>query len=396
MEPLTLTEKHVLSHRINAIKPSPTLAVSAKATEMKRAGKPVLSLSVGEPDFPTPQNIIEAAVVAMNNQQTRYTAVEGTLELRTAIANKLKKDNRLSYTPSQITVSSGGKQGIFNLMGALLNPGDEVLIPAPYWVSYPDMAMIFEAKPVIIPGDAEHRLKITPELLEQYMTPKSKLLILNSPSNPTGVAYTEAELKALGQVLLKHPHVYILTDDIYEKILWNGTFCNILNACPELYERTIVLNGVSKAYAMTGWRIGYSAGPEALIKAMTKLQSQSTSNACSISQAASIAALSGDQRFITSMSAVFKERHDYFTHALNQIPGFKALEADGAFYAFVNIQGAMQKRGFKDDLSFSNWMLEEGLVAGVPGSAFGMDGYIRFSFACSMEELTEAVERMTI
>lgn len=385
----------MLSHRINAIKPSPTLAVSAKATEMKRAGKPVLSLSVGEPDFPTPQNIIEAAVVAMNNHQTRYTAVEGTLELRTAIAQKFKQDNHLDYKPSQITVSSGGKQGIFNLMGALLNPGDEVLIPAPYWVSYPDMAMIFEAKPVIIPGDAAHRLKITPTLLEQYITPKSKLLILNSPSNPTGVAYTEPELKALGDVLLKHPHVYILTDDIYEKILWNGKFCNILNACSELYERTVVLNGVSKAYAMTGWRIGYSAGPEALIKAMTKLQSQSTSNACSISQAASIAALSGDQSFITSMSKVFKERHDYFTNALNHIPGFKALEADGAFYAFVNIKEAMQTRGFKDDLSFSNWMLEEGLVAGVPGSAFGMDGYIRFSFACSMEELTEAVARMT-
>ena len=385
----------MLSQRINAIKPSPTLAVSAKAIEMKRSGKAVVSLSAGEPDFPTPDHIKAAAIAAIHNNQTRYTAVEGTMELRTAICQKLKTDNNLDYTPAQISVSNGGKQGVFNCMGVLLNPGDEVLIPSPYWVSYPDIALLFEAKPVIIPGDPSARLKITPELLERYITPKSKLLLLNSPSNPTGVAYTEAELKALGEVLLKHPQLYILTDDIYEKILWNGSFFNILMACPELYARTIVLNGVSKAYAMTGWRIGYCAGPIELIRAMNKLQSQSTSNACSISQAASIAALIGDQQCIPMMNKAFQSRHDYFVNGLNQIRGFKALHADGAFYSFVNIQETIQAQGFNDDISFSNWMLEEALVAGVPGSAFGMEGYIRFSFACSMEELSTALTRMT-
>lgn len=384
----------MLSERIKAIKPSPTLAVAAKAIEMKRAGKPVLSLSTGEPDFPTPEHIKAAAVEAMRKNQTYYTAVEGTLELREAISRKFKTENQLSYSPTQITVSNGGKQGIFNLMGALLNPGDEVLIPAPYWVSYPDMALVFGAKPVIIPGDPAVRLKITPQLLEQHITAKSKLLILNSPSNPTGVSYCAEELKALGDVLLKHPQLYILTDDIYEKILWNGTFTNIVMACPELYDRTIILNGVSKAYSMTGWRIGYSAGPEVLIKAMTKLQSQSTSNPCSISQAAALAAISGDQSFCTMMTEDFKKRHDYFKDALNQIPGFQCLEADGAFYAFVNIEEAMKIKGFKDDLSFSAWLLDNAFVAGVPGSAFGKEGYIRFSFACALDNLTEAIKRM--
>lgn len=384
----------MLSNRINTIKPSPTLAVNSKAIEMKRAGKPVISLSAGEPDFPTPDHIKAAAIEALHKNQTYYTAVEGTLELRNAIVAKFKNDNQLTYTPAQISVSNGGKQGIFNLMGAILNPGDEVIIPAPYWVSYPDIAILFGAKPVIIPGDAAFRLKITPELLERYITPQTKLLILNSPSNPSGVAYSAEELKALAQVLLKHPRIIVLSDDIYEKVLWNGTFANILMVCPELYERTVILNGVSKAYSMTGWRIGYSAGPEALIKAMNKLQSQSTSNACSISQAASVAALNGDQGFPKMMTESFKKRHDFFTGALNQIPGFKVLQADGAFYAFVNIMDAMRAKGFKDDISFSSWMLDEGLVAGVPGSAFGMDGYIRFSFACAVAELEEALVRM--
>lgn len=384
----------MLSERIKAIKPSPTLAVGAKAIEMKRAGKPVLSLSTGEPDFPTPEHVKAAAVEAIQHNKTYYTPVEGTLELREAICQRFKSDNQLVYTPSQITVSSGGKQGIFNLMGALLNPGDEVLIPAPYWVSYPDMALIFGAKPVIIPGDPQARLKITPALLEQHITSKSKLLIFNSPSNPSGVSYCAEELKALSEVILKHPQLWVLTDDIYAKVQWNGTFTNILMVCPELYERTVVLNGVSKAYSMTGWRIGYSAGPEAIIKAMTKLQSQSTSNPCSISQAASIAALTGDQSFPAMMTQAFKQRHDDFTTALNKIPGLKCLEADGAFYSFVNIQGAMAAKGFKDDLTFSNWLLEEAYLAGVPGSAFGMEGYIRFSFACSTDILKEAVVRL--
>jgi len=361
---------------------------------MKKAGKPVISLSAGEPDFPTPEHIKAAAIDAIHQNQTRYTAVEGTLELRTAIVNKLQRDNQLSYSPAQISVSNGGKQGVFNCMGVLVNPGDEVLIPSPYWVSYPDIALLFGGKPVIIPGDPQKRLKITPELLQAAITSKSKLVILNSPSNPTGVAYDERELKALAEVLLAHPQLYILTDDIYEKIIWNACFANILMVCPELYERTIVLNGVSKAYAMTGWRIGYCAGPLEIIKAMNKLQSQSTSNACSISQAASVAALSGDQDCIQVMNQAFQARHDYFTKGLNKIPGFKALAADGAFYSFVDIKAAMQTHGCKDDISFSNWMLEEALVAGVPGSAFGMDGYIRFSFACSKEELETALQRM--
>jgi aspartate aminotransferase len=384
----------MLSNRINAIKPSPTLQVTAKAAELKRQGLPIISLSAGEPDFPTPDHIKAAAIEAIHQNKTRYTDVQGIPELREAICAKLKRDHDLDYSIDAISVSSGAKQAIFNLMGVLLNPGDEVLIPAPYWVSYPDMALLFDAKPVIIESHAENRLKITPAALEAALTPRSKLLILNSPSNPSGVAYSKAELKALGAVLLKHPQVVICSDDIYEKVMWAGEFANIVMAEPALKDRTIVINGLSKAYAMTGWRMGYAAGDLKLIKAMNKLQSQSTSNACSISQYASIAALNGDQNCLHPMVAAFKSRHDYLFKEINRIPGMNMLAADGAFYAFVNVQDLIKQNGFTDDIAFSNMLLEKAYLAGVPGSAFGAPGYIRFSYATSMAELEIAVARL--
>ncbi len=384
----------MLSHRINAIKPSPTLQVTAKAAELKRQGLPIISLSAGEPDFPTPDHIKAAAIEAIHQNKTRYTDVQGIPELREAIAAKLKRDHQIDYTIDAISVSSGAKQAIFNLMGVLLNPGDEVLIPAPYWVSYPDMALLFDAQPVIIQSEAKDRLKITPASLEAAITPRSKLLILNSPSNPSGVAYSKAELKALAEVLLKHPEIVICSDDIYEKVMWSGEFANILMAEPALKNRTILINGLSKAYAMTGWRMGYAAGPLELIKAMNKLQSQSTSNACSISQYASIAALNGDQSCLIPMVAAFKTRHDYLFQEINRIPGMEMLAADGAFYAFVKVQDLMSQHGFNDDISFSNMLLEKAHLAGVPGSAFGAPGYIRFSYATSMTELETAIARL--
>jgi aspartate aminotransferase len=384
----------MLSHRINAIKPSPTLQVTAKAAELKRQGLPIISLSAGEPDFPTPEHIKAAAINAIHQNKTRYTDVQGIPELRSAIAAKLKRDHELEYGIDAISVSSGAKQAIFNLMGVVLNPGDEVLIPAPYWVSYPDMALLFDAKPVIIQSHAQDRLKITPAALEAALTPRSKLLILNSPSNPSGVAYSKAELAALAAVLMRHPQVLICSDDIYEKVMWAGEFANIVMAEPALKNRTIVINGLSKAYAMTGWRMGYAAGPIELIKAMNKLQSQSTSNACSISQYASIAALNGDQSCLVPMVAAFKTRHDYLLKEINRIPGMEMLAADGAFYAFVNVQGLMAEHGFTDDIQFSNMLLEKAHLAGVPGSAFGAPGYIRFSYATSMAELETAITRL--
>ncbi len=384
----------MLSNRINAIKPSPTLQITAKAMELKRQGLPIISLSAGEPDFPTPHHIKEAGIQAIRDNKTRYTELQGIPELRMAICDKLMRDHGLAYTIDCLSVTSGAKQAIYNLMGAVLNPGDEVLIPAPYWVSYPDMALLFEAKPVFVMGDAENRFKLSPEALERAITPKSKLLILNSPSNPTGVTYTHKELAALGEVLKKHPQVLICSDDIYEKVLWEGTFSNLPMATPELKDRTIVVNGVSKAYAMTGWRIGYAAGDKAIIGAMNKLQSQSTSNACTISQYASLAALTGDQSCLPPMVAAFKARHDYLYTELNRIAGLAMLRAEGAFYAFVDVRGLMKRFGFTNDLQLSDLLLDKIHVAGVPGSAFGMDGFIRFSFATSMDELTAVVSRL--
>ena len=324
-----------LSKRVQLIQPSPTLAVAAKAKELKAQGRDIVGLGTGEPDFDTPDHIKQAAIQAINEGATKYTAVDGTPELKEAVINKFKRDNGLTYEPNQILVSSGGKQSFYNLCQALLNPGDEVIIPAPYWVSYPDMALLAEAQPVIIETDIEQHLKITPEQLKNAITEHTRLFVINSPSNPTGVAYTKDELKALGEVLKEYPKVVIATDDMYEHILWEeGSFTNILNACPELYDRTIVLNGVSKAYSMTGWRIGYAGGPANLIAAMKKIQSQSTSNPAAPSQAAATEALNGDQSCIKPMLDAFKKRHDYLLAELNSIDGITCLPSDGTFYAF--------------------------------------------------------------
>ncbi|MDF2939962.1 MAG: pyridoxal phosphate-dependent aminotransferase [Gammaproteobacteria bacterium] len=385
-----------LSARILNIKPSPTLGITAKAAELKRQGRDIISLSIGEPDFDTPEHIKMAAIKAIEAGQTKYTAVEGTLELRQAICAKLKQDNHLDYSPKQILVSSGAKQSIYNLLGAILNPGDEAIIPAPFWVSYPDMVVLFEGKPVIVPTKLENRLKLSPDELEAAITPKTKLVMLNSPSNPTGVAYTKNELASLAEVLKRHPQVLICSDDIYEKIWWlDEAFSNILMVCPELYDRTIVVNGVSKSYAMTGWRIGYAAGPLDIITAMNNLQSQSTSNACSISQAAATTALNGDQNCLGPMVKAFKEKHDFMIEQLNSIPGFMPLAADGAFYVFVNIDKAIQNlSGIDNDVQFAEYLLDKADVAVVPGSAFGLDGYIRISYATSLEKLKLAMQRI--
>ncbi|WP_301332385.1 pyridoxal phosphate-dependent aminotransferase [Thalassolituus hydrocarboniclasticus] len=384
-----------LSDRVQQIKPSPTLAVTNRAAELKAAGKDIIGLGAGEPDFDTPEHIKQAAVEAINNGFTKYTAVDGTPGLKKAIINKLQKDNGLSYEANQILVSCGGKQSFFNLALAYINPGDEVVIPAPYWVSYPDMVVIAGGVPVVIETDESTRFKITAEQLEASITANTKLVVLNSPSNPSGVAYTADELKALGAVLKKHPQIMIATDDMYEYIWWaDFAFENILTVCPELYDRTIVLNGVSKAYSMTGWRIGYAAGPAKLIGAMKKVQSQSTSNPTSISQVAAEAALNGGRDCVLPMVEAFKERHDYVVKTLNEIPGFSCIPADGAFYAFPNVKGAMDKAGIDNDVDFAEKLLLEAGVALVPGSAFGSPGYMRLSFATSMKTLEDALNRI--
>ncbi len=382
------------SQRVQMVKPSPTLAVTAKAAELRAAGHDIIGLGAGEPDFDTPEHIKAAAVKAIAEGKTKYTAVDGTTELKQAIIDKFKRDNGFEYGQSQILVSCGGKQSFFNLALALLNKGDEVIIPAPYWVSYPDMVVIAEGVPVIVEAGLENRFKITPEQLEAAITDKTRLVVLNSPSNPTGTAYNRKELEALGNVLKKYPEVMIATDDMYEHILWTEEpFCNILMVCPELYDRTIVLNGVSKAYSMTGWRIGYAGGPEWLIKNMKKIQSQSTSNPCSIAQAAAVEALNGSQDCVKEMVKVFKKRHDYVVGRLNQLPGVSAIEGDGTFYAFADFSEAMKKLGFAKDTDLAALFLEKG-VALVPGSAFGSDGCMRLSFATSDEALEKALDRL--
>lgn len=392
----TAVSNSALSDRVQLIKPSPTLAVTNKANELKAAGKDIIGLGAGEPDFDTPQHIKDAAIKAINDGQTRYTAVDGTPALKKAIISKFKRENNLSYEANQILVSSGGKQSFFNLSLAMINPGDEVIIPAPYWVSYPDMVLIAQGKPVILETNLESRFKVTPEQIENAITPKTKALVLNSPSNPTGIAYSLDELKAIGEILKKHPDIYVVTDDMYEHILWTGgDFINILNACPELYDRTFVLNGVSKAYSMTGWRIGYAAGPEKIIGAMKKIQSQSTSNPCSISQAAAAEALNGPQDCVKQMVSAFKKRHDYLVDALNTIPGVECIKGDGTFYAFPNFQGAIDaKPEINNDVEMAEFILSEAGVALVPGSAFGAAGCMRLSFATSMETLEEAINRL--
>ncbi|PTQ80530.1 aspartate aminotransferase [Nitrosospira multiformis] len=390
-----------LSKRVQAIKPSPTLAVTARAARLKAEGKDIIGLGAGEPDFDTPQHIKDAAVAAIHRGFTKYTAVGGTPGLKNAIIAKFKRENGFDYTAGQILVSCGGKQSFFNLTLSVINPGDEVIIPAPYWVSYPDIVLIAEGKPVIVEAGIEQGFKITADQLEQAITPKTRMFVINSPSNPSGGVYTLDELKALGEVLLRHPHILIATDDMYEHILLSdGKFVNILNACPALYPRTVVLNGVSKAYAMTGWRIGYCAGPAHIITAMENVQSQSTSNPASISQVAAETALNGDQSCITPMVEAFRQRNRFVTDALNGIAGIRCLLSEGAFYAFADAREAIARlhgNGMikdRSDITFSEYLLEQGGVAVVPGSAFGSEGYIRLSFATAMSNLESALGRM--
>ncbi|MDQ7090700.1 MAG: pyridoxal phosphate-dependent aminotransferase [Methylococcales bacterium] len=385
-----------LSNRVNAVKPSPTLAITARAAQMRAEGKDIIGLGAGEPDFNTPEHIKAAGIKAIESGFTRYTAVDGIASLKQAIITKFKRDNGFDYQANQILVSCGGKQSFFNLAQALLNPEDEVIIPSPYWVSYPDMVLLAGAVPVMIRTSQAQNFKITPAQLRGAMTSKTRLFVINSPSNPTGVAYTEEELKALADVLLDFPNVIIATDDMYEHILWKkGTFVNILNACPALYERTLVLNGVSKAYAMTGWRIGYAAGPVAIIKAMSKIQSQSTSNPTSISQVAAEEAINGDQSCIDTMMVEFKKRHDFVVAELNKIDGFECLSTDGTFYVFPKIEAVIERLdGIKNDLDFAEYLIEKAGVAIVPGSAFGCPGHMRISIATSMENLENALIRI--
>lgn len=384
-----------LAQRVTRIKPSPTLAVTAKAGELKAQGKDVLSLGAGEPDFDTPQHIKDAAHQAIRDGKTKYTPVGGTPAMKQAIIDKMARDNGLTYTAKQVLASCGGKQSCYNLCQALLNDGDEVLIPAPYWVSYPDMVLLADGIPVTMPTTAATRFKITPEQLEAAITPRTRMLWLNSPSNPSGMAYSKAELTALGEVLLRHPQVIIASDDMYEKILWTGEpYSNIINACPALYDRTVIIHAVSKTYSMTGWRLGWACGPQQLITAMADIQSQSTSNPTSISQAAAVAALNGDQGCVDEMVTAFKRRHDALVADLNTVPGVTCPSGDGTFYVFPNVEGLMAKLGCKTDLELSDRLLDEALVAVVPGSAFGSPGHLRLSFATSDAVLKGSVERL--
>ncbi len=384
-----------LSDRVNAIKPSPTLAVTNKAAELKAAGRDIIGLGAGEPDFDTPQHIKDAAITAINSGFTKYTAVDGTAGLKKAIIAKFKRDNNLDYAPNQILVSCGGKQSFFNLALAFINKGDEVIIPAPFWVSYPDMVIIAEGKPVIVKCPEEQRFKITAAQLEAAITPQTKLVVLNSPSNPTGMIYTKQELTELADVLRRHPQVYIASDDMYEPIRWTDEpFYNIVNVAPDLYDRTFVLNGVSKAYAMTGWRIGYAAGPAKVINAMKNVQSQSTSNPTSISQVAAEAALNGPQDVLQPMIAAFKRRHDLVVKGLNDIKGISCLPADGAFYAYASVRPLIRALGLTSCTEFADWLLEKTGVAVVPGDAFGLGGYMRISYATADEVLVDALNRI--
>ncbi len=385
-----------LSDRVQAVKPSPTLAITARAAALRAAGKDVIGLGAGEPDFDTPDHIKAAAIEAINNGFTKYTPVDGTASLKQAVIDKFKRDNGFDFGAEQILVSCGGKQSFFNLVQAMLNPGDEVIILAPYWVSYPDMVLLADGKPVIIDAGADQAFKITAEQLDAAITARTRLFVINSPSNPTGMAYSHDELAALGEVLRKHPQVVVATDDMYEHILWPGTsFVNILNVCPDLADRCLVLNGVSKAYSMTGWRIGYAAGPTAIIKAMKKIQSQSTSNPTSISQVAAEAALNGPQQCIADMLVHFKRRHDYVVDRLNDLPGVDCLKTDGTFYVFPSVAGLVAAiDGVDDDLALSEYLIEHAGVALVPGTAFGLSGHARISIATSMDNLEKALDRI--
>lgn len=378
-----------------AVKPSPTGAVLALATRLKAEGRDLISLGAGEPDFDTPQHIKDAANAAIEAGATKYTPIDGTAELKAAIQRKFQRENQLDYDPKQIVVTSGAKQALFNLCLALLGPGDEAIIPAPYWVSYPDMVRLAGAEAVVIEAGIDEDFKIRPAQLEAAITPATRLLILNSPSNPTGASYSGEDLAALGAVLEQYPGVVVVSDDIYEHIHWaEQPFISFATACPGLVDRVVTTNGVSKAYAMTGWRIGYAAGPAELIAAMATIQSQSTSNPCSISQAAAVAALDGDQACVAEMTRAYRERHDFIVGALNDIPGFRCRAGEGTFYAFPEISAAIAAKGMASDVDFVEYLLNEADVACVPGSAFGAPGYLRISFACSMAELEESARRI--
>ena len=386
----------ILSNRVQKIKPSATLAVNDKAKQLKAQGVEIVSMGSGEPDFDTPVNIQKAATQAIGTGETRYTAVDGTPKLKKAICEKFKRENGLDYSDNEVMVSSGGKQVFYNLCQAILSKGDEVIIPTPYWVSYPDITILADATPVFIEAGLDQEFKITSEQLESSINANTKLFVLNSPSNPTGAVYTKSEIESLGAVLERHPHVNVISDDIYEHIRWeDDEFVNIAMACPNLKDRTIILNGVSKAYAMTGWRIGYAAGPEDIIKAMKKIQGQSTSNPSSISQAAALEAISGDQSFINMMVEAFERRHNFLVDSLNAIDGIECPQSRGAFYSFPRVQGLIDRLGLKDDVEFSTYCLDKISLALVPGSAFGAPGYVRLSFATSMDNLKLAIERLS-
>jgi len=389
----------IISNNLNKIKPSPTIAVTQKARELKAAGKDVIGLGAGEPDFDTPDNIKEAAIKAIRDGDTKYTAVDGTPALKKAIVDKFKRENNLDYDLDQITVGAGGKHVIYNAMMATLNEGDEVIVPAPYWVSYPDMVLLAGGTPIILECDEKQGFKLSASELDKAITPKTKWIILNSPSNPTGACYSESDIKELSKVLIKHPHVYILSDDIYEHVVYEGFKFFTVAQIKELKNRVLTMNGVSKAYSMTGWRIGYAAGPKEIIKAIAKIQSQSTTNPSSISQAAAVEALNGQQDFIKERAKSFQERRDFVVKALNQINGIECLNPDGAFYVFPSCKGLIGKKDpngnvLNNDSDFVKSLLENSGVAVVQGSAFGLEGFFRISYATSMENLIKALEKI--
>ena len=390
----------ILAKRLNVIKPSPTIAVTTKAAELKAAGRDIIGLGAGEPDFDTPDFIKDAATIAMKKGDTKYTAVDGTPALKDAIVGKFKRENGLNYKRENITVGTGGKQVLYNALMASVNPGDEVIIPAPYWVSYPDMTLLAEGTPVFVKCPESNRFKLKAEDLEKAITPQTKWLILNSPSNPTGAAYTRAEMKALTDVLLKHPHVWIMTDDIYEHLTYDGfEFTTVAQVEPKLIDRTLTVNGVSKAYAMTGWRIGYAAGPKELIKAIAVIQSQSTSNPSSISQAAAVAALNGDQSFLTGWIDIYQKRRDLVVGMLNKAEGITCPTPEGAFYVYASCAGCIGKETpdgkiIGNDTDFVSYLLESVGVACVQGEAFGLSPYFRISYATSDKALEDACGRI--
>lgn len=383
----------LLAHKLDRIKPSATVQINNKVLNLIAKGRRIIKLNIGEPDFDTPEHVKEAAITAIRAGETKYTQVDGTPKLKAAIIDKFKRENDLHYDPAQIIVSTGAKQSLYNLFLSVLNPGDEVIIPAPYWTSYPDMVKLCDGTPIIAETQSADHHKLSADVLRAHITDKTKLLILNSPSNPTGRAYSREALVELGEVLRQHPNILVVSDDIYEHIYWaNEPFCNIAMACPELYKRIIIVNGPSKVYAMTGWRIGYAAGDEAIIKAMTKCQSQSTSNPCSISQAATAAAMMGDQAMVTERCAAFKARHDHVLSLINDIPGFSCLPTEGTFYAFANVEEAIAALpSVNNDTELATFLLDRAGVACMPGSAFGAPGFLRFSYALGMDEIKTAM-----